>query len=126
MLNFILSALLFFILPIQKNYNVVHKHTRSLVKRTIGQAKKRIYYQTEAGQHPLCYCSLLHSPQRSKTALRSSYPLHKKRTYSPTKPTGTYRPVLMQQSGDWEKTDAQRLLTPSTDEHSGIIPELIT
>ena len=28
---------------IQKNYNVVHKHTRSLVERTIGQAKKRFY-----------------------------------------------------------------------------------
>ena len=28
---------------VQKNYNVVHKHTRSLVERTIGQAKKRFY-----------------------------------------------------------------------------------
>ena len=28
---------------VQKNYNVVHKHTRSLVERTIGQAKKRFH-----------------------------------------------------------------------------------
>ena len=28
---------------IQKNYNVVHKHTRSLVERTIGQTKTRFY-----------------------------------------------------------------------------------
>ena len=28
---------------IQKNHKVVHKHTRSLVERTIGQAKKRFY-----------------------------------------------------------------------------------
>ena len=28
---------------IQKNFNVVHKHTRNLVERAIGQAKKRFY-----------------------------------------------------------------------------------
>ena len=69
--SFCLTPYLNTVGDIQKNYNVEHKHTRSLVERTCQKALllHGLEYQTEAGQNPVCHCSLFHSPQRSETAL---------------------------------------------------------
>ena len=67
---------------IQKNYNVVHKHTRSLVERTIGQAKKRFY----------CMGSILRIKQdRIPSVIVACFILHNeaKRLYDPPIPYTT-------------------------------------
>ena len=54
--------------PAQKNFNVVHKNTRCLIERTIGQAKKRFHcmglilrIKTERVPFVIAACFLLHN-----------------------------------------------------------------
>ena len=64
---------------VQENYNVVHKHTRSLIERTIGQAKKRFY----------CMGSILRIKQdRIPSVIVACFILHNeaKRLYDPPIP----------------------------------------
>jgi len=76
---------------VQKNYNVVHKHTRSLVERTIGQAKKRFH----------CMGSILRMKlDRVPSVITACFILHNeaKRLYDPP------IPYMEEEGGDFITT----------------------
>ena len=107
----------------QKNYNVVHKHTRSLVERTIGQAKKRFYcmgsiIRLKQDRIPsvVVACFILHNEaKRSSTTLRFRTQEMKKTGFSTETHLllllETSKQVLMQGYGDMEKLVGQMLQT---------------